>query len=202
MKESPPLWHNSGADAIEELNRLSRFERDQTQKADAGKTDPVLFERDLVNAVNAINRVLDYGAAKYEPGGWQTVDPARYDSAARRHRRDRDKGELRDVESGMVHLAHEACNLLFQLELFIRQNPDMDFHSFKTPPTHHKEKKDAGHHERPIRIDGQPSVDVGDQGSRGPFNSYPSKGVRNRLHAQPRSTEHGKGTTSSWVRGV
>jgi hypothetical protein len=66
-------------------------------------------------------RVLDFGALKYEPHSWQSVEVERYNAAARRHRLARDLGEERDPESGLLHLAHEATNLLFQLEMKCRE---------------------------------------------------------------------------------
>jgi len=90
---------------------------DQSQKFDAGKSDPLLIEVDLVLALEAVNAVLDYGKSKYgQRGGWKGVELERYDAAARRHRRARDKGEDTDDESGLPHIAHEVCNLLFQLQ--------------------------------------------------------------------------------------
>lgn len=111
---------------------------DQSNKADGGKTNPLLLEQDMVNALQVVNRVLDYGAEKYERAGWMKVEPQRYDAAARRHRRSRDAGEVCDRESGLLHMAHEACNLLFQIELLVRENPGVDFFSYNDPPQDHK----------------------------------------------------------------
>lgn len=110
----------------------------QRMKADGGKSNPLMLEVDLARALEVVNRVLDYGFEKYEArGGWKDVGMDRYDAAARRHRRDRDKGELTDCESGLVHLAHEATNLLFQLETYIKENPGMDFLTYNPPPKAH-----------------------------------------------------------------
>lgn len=112
---------------------------DQSQKADAGKSDPVLLEVDLADALAVVNRVLDYGKAKYgQRGGWKQVSIDRYDPAARRHRRARDTGEQFDAESGLDHMAHEITNLLFQLQTRIEQNPDIDFLTFNDPPQDHR----------------------------------------------------------------
>jgi hypothetical protein len=112
---------------------------DQSQKADAGKSDPVLLEVDLADALAVVNRVLDYGKAKYgQRAGWKQVSMDRYDPAARRHRRARDTGEQFDTESGLDHMAHEITNLLFQLQTRIEQNPDIDFLTFNDPPQDHR----------------------------------------------------------------
>lgn len=115
------------------------FQDDQSQKADAGKSNPVLLEVDLADALEVVNSVLDYGVAKYgKRGGWKQVSMERYDPANRRHRRHRDKGELFDDESGLLHMAHEITNLMFMLQSHIDDNPDVDFTTFKEPPTDHR----------------------------------------------------------------
>jgi hypothetical protein len=111
---------------------------DQTIKADKGKACPTLLEVGCVHALEAVQATLDYGAQKYAPSSWQGVAPARYDDAARRHRIARDKGEIFDKESGLLHRAHEIICLLFQLEMYLRANPEVDYLSFNKPPTDHK----------------------------------------------------------------
>lgn len=110
----------------------------QSNKADSGKSNPLLIEVDLAKALAVINRVLDYGAEKYERAGWKKVEPERYNAAARRHRRDRDVGQMFDAESGLAHLAHEACNNLFQLQMLIEAHPELDFYRYNKPPQDHK----------------------------------------------------------------
>lgn len=90
--------------------------RNQTNKADAGKTNPLLLHEDMNTALRLVNRVLDYGAQKYERGGWKKVHGDRYKEALIRHLRDILAGEDFDNESGLLHLAHLACNALFLLE--------------------------------------------------------------------------------------
>lgn len=97
---------------------------DQTQKADAGKSDPMMIEEDLSYAIEACNRVLDYGIAKYgSRGGWKRVDIERYRSANARHRRSvMQEGLLaRDEESNLLHLSHEVINGLFILQSILAQ---------------------------------------------------------------------------------
>lgn len=116
---------------------------DQKNKADAGKSNPLLLEVGCAKALEVLGRVLDYGYEKYaDPANppaldnpsWRKVDPRQYDAAARRHRRDRDKGQTRDVESNLLHMAHEAINLLFQIEKFIENNPGVDVLTYNPPP--------------------------------------------------------------------
>lgn len=119
----------------EALDGPENFPEDQTQKADGGKHNPQLVEVDLIDANAALLAVLEYGVAKYgERGGWKQVDMVRYDAAGRRHRIAQDRGELFDEESGLLHMAHEAANLMFRLQTFIEENPTVDFTKFNTPP--------------------------------------------------------------------
>lgn len=116
---------------------------DQKFKADGGKSQPTLLEKDMVHALAAVQATLDYGAQKYEARSWQNVDPARYDDAARRHRIAVDRGEAKDRESNLLHTAHQIICELFQLEMYIREelkkDPSFDYTSFNKPPTAHKE---------------------------------------------------------------
>lgn len=112
----------------------------QEFKADGGKTNPLLLERDMAQALDLVNRVLDYGAEKYEATSWKRVAPERYEQALRRHRRDRDLGEDFDRESGLLHLAHEACNALFLLQMAVEggKYAGIDLSAYKKPPLNHK----------------------------------------------------------------
>jgi hypothetical protein len=66
-------------------------------------------------AVTSVVEVLGYGAKKYAPNNWQHVPEARdrYFSAAVRHLLAWRGGEDLDPESGLPHLAHAACCVLF-----------------------------------------------------------------------------------------
>ena len=70
-----------------------------------------------LRATEAIVEVLTYGAEKYEPDNWQRVPAAedRYTAAALRHIAAWRLGETHDPESGLHHLAHAGCCLLFLL---------------------------------------------------------------------------------------
>jgi hypothetical protein len=58
---------------------------------------------------------ISYGARKYSDDNWQRVEPHRYRAAAMRHFSAFCEGERKDVESGLHHLAHAMCCLLFLL---------------------------------------------------------------------------------------
>jgi hypothetical protein len=68
-------------------------------------------------SVEEVVKVLMFGAAKYAPDNWQRVQPARklYFEAAMRHLVAWQRGEEKDGESGLPHLAHAACDILFLL---------------------------------------------------------------------------------------
>ena len=65
-----------------------------------------------------IGKVLTYGAEKYDAENWRKVDDLqnRYTSAALRHIFAHIDGEEVDEETGLSHLAHAMCCLLFKLE--------------------------------------------------------------------------------------
>jgi hypothetical protein len=67
--------------------------------------------------LRAVVMVLTYGAKKYAPEGWRQVSEPRrrYYAAAMRHLDAWRGGEILDTESGLPHLAHAACCLLFLL---------------------------------------------------------------------------------------
>jgi hypothetical protein len=76
-------------------------------------------------ALEEIVMVLTFGANKYEPDGWRKVPNAkpRYFAAAMRHMMAwLIRGEQRDPESGLHHLAHAACCLFFMLELSLEEH--------------------------------------------------------------------------------
>jgi len=63
--------------------------------------------------------VLTHGAQKYAPENWRYVQDAeqRYFAAAQRHLWAHKRGELNDPETGLPHLAHATCCLMFMLEM-------------------------------------------------------------------------------------
>ena len=66
-------------------------------------------------AVEAVAKVMTFGAKKYAPDGWKSVPNAvdRYNSAMLRHMAALQGGELIDPDSGLPHSDHVACNALF-----------------------------------------------------------------------------------------
>ena len=91
-------------------------DKEEGRKDDDGKPrwDLLPFK-----ALSSVVDVLTYGARKYGPGNWRKVPRARsrYLAAAFRHLVAACRGEACDRESGLPHLAHAACCLLFLIEL-------------------------------------------------------------------------------------
>lgn len=90
--------------------RVTEYE--QSAKRDAGK---VRYELVQWPFVTGIASVLTFGAAKYAAESWRDVPQAkpRYFAATIRHILAWWGGELIDPESGLPHLHHAACNLMF-----------------------------------------------------------------------------------------
>ena len=86
------------------------------RKFDGGKLQyglvPPLALRETV-------KVLTFGAEKYEPDNWKRVPEPnrRYFDAAQRHLWAYKEGEINDPESGVSHLAHALCCIMFMLDL-------------------------------------------------------------------------------------
>lgn len=85
-------------------------------KFDGAKPDYTLLPWE---GVEEIVRVLDFGAKKYARDNWKQVDngAVRYLAAAFRHLAAHNRGEVNDPESGLSHLAHAGCCVLFLLSL-------------------------------------------------------------------------------------
>lgn len=84
-------------------------------KADGGKPMPRLLHESMAGAVASVVDVLSFGARKYSDDNWKNVEPKRYTDALYRHLNAHHKGESNDAESGLPHLAHAACCVLFLL---------------------------------------------------------------------------------------
>ena len=70
-----------------------------------------------VEPIEALVAVLTYGAKKYDDNNWKYVTPFndRYYAATLRHINAWRKGEKLDPETGLPHLAHAMCCLVFLL---------------------------------------------------------------------------------------
>ena len=85
------------------------------RKFDGGKLEFGLLPP---HALEVVVEVLTFGAQKYERDNWQHVPDAkrRYFDALQRHVWAWKKGEQIDPESGIHHLGHAMCCLMFLYE--------------------------------------------------------------------------------------
>lgn len=100
-------------------------------KFDGGKLRAGIAERTIPHLMQMIDRVLDYGAQKYDEGSWQTVPNAepRYHDAANRHRIKVNLAKLAgispenffDEETGLPHRVGVIINEIFQLGLEVAE---------------------------------------------------------------------------------
>lgn len=72
-----------------------------------------------MDAVEEIVKVLEKGAVKYSPNNWRAAPhfkPSQIVASAMRHLVARYwHGELYDKETGLLHTAHAACNMIFAI---------------------------------------------------------------------------------------
>lgn len=94
----------------------------------ARKFDGSKAKHDLLpfEALDEIAKVLTFGEQKYAAGNWSNgIELRRLISATYRHLGQFNSGEDIDPESGISHLAHAGCNILFALWM-MKNRPDMD----------------------------------------------------------------------------
>jgi len=72
-----------------------------------------------IEVIEEVVKVLTMGAKKYKDNNWQLVENGneRYYAAAMRHITEWRKGNKIDEESGLNHLSHAMCNLVFLMWL-------------------------------------------------------------------------------------
>lgn len=88
---------------------------------DAGKVMAGVIA-DFGLALLAVSEVGTHGVKKYSRGGWEQVPDGRqrYEDAMWRHLL-KEKTELFDMDSGLLHEAHTAWCALARLELKLRK---------------------------------------------------------------------------------
>jgi hypothetical protein len=90
-------------------------------KHDKQKVRPTLLFKSLKQPLDEVMAVLEFGARKYAPDNWKHVEGHRYDDAMLRHIQAYLGGEMNDPETGLHHLAHATCCILFKI--YLDKNP-------------------------------------------------------------------------------
>ena len=115
--------HDCDDECFRKVNNMSLSQRGDEApgvKADHGKPQPRLLPpKPLMSIVD----VLTYGAHKYAPDNWKKVPQARerYADALLRHVFAWLDGESHDPESGLHHLSHAGCCILFLLHFELEE---------------------------------------------------------------------------------
>jgi hypothetical protein len=116
-----PTLTNEEEQELQHMLETSRLNKGTPvgRKFDAGKVDYTLVPW---VGLEEVVKVLEFGARKYDRDNWQHVEGGmqRYQAAAFRHLIAYNQGEKADPETGLSHLAHAGCCLLFLLALETR----------------------------------------------------------------------------------
>ena len=91
---------------------------DKPQESDKFDSDKPSLDLLPFSALIEVGKVLSYGAVKYSRDNWRNGNGlawSRLLAAALRHLFAWGSGENRDKETGLSHLAHAACCVLFLL---------------------------------------------------------------------------------------
>jgi hypothetical protein len=114
-------------------NKITFLNKATTASGSAGGGNAMKFDGDKLpvnllstEALNQTAAVLKFGADKYHAHNWRDGFVwSRPLAAAMRHIMAFNDGEDKDPESGLSHLAHAACCIMFLLE-FEKTHPELD----------------------------------------------------------------------------
>jgi hypothetical protein len=85
-------------------------------KAIKDDADKPMWDLLPIDLIEEAVKVLTFGAKKYSAYNWKGLSHERQYAALMRHIVAYNKGEKIDPESGITHLAHAVCNLIFLYE--------------------------------------------------------------------------------------
>jgi hypothetical protein len=111
----PSIPPNNPTIPQETIDKINEQLKNTPVKSDAGKADWSLMP---FEAIEEINKVLEFGAKKYAAHNWKLGDGFKYSrllNSLLRHIFAYMRGEDTDPESGLSHLAHAGCNIVFLL---------------------------------------------------------------------------------------
>lgn len=111
---------------MRELDPNGKAPNESGAKLDSGKNRLGLVLLAFSRALEAVGEVGTYGANKYTDNGWIEVPNgvARYTDAMLRHLLKEAKGELKDMDTELLHAAHTAWNALARLDLILREQEE------------------------------------------------------------------------------
>ncbi len=96
-----------------------QFDKLEGKKHDDGKPPMALLSSVFLEEVS---KVLAFGAKKYDPWNWKGGFVwSRVISAVLRHIFSWLKGEDKDPETGLSHLAHASCGLMFLVDFEVNK---------------------------------------------------------------------------------
>ena len=97
------------------INRIFELAKENhIMKKNEGKPKISLVYKSFVEE---ISKVREFGNIKHgNPEGWRTTKTREHYDACLRHLFTSLDGEILDKESGLLHLSHAACNLMFLIE--------------------------------------------------------------------------------------
>ena len=90
-------------------------------------------------AIMEVAKVLTFGAEKYGAENWKELEDLqnRYTAGALRHIFAHMDGEKLDPETGLSHMAHALCCLLFKLEIELEDGESKEEELRETDTTEH-----------------------------------------------------------------
>ena len=90
-------------------------------------------------AIVEVAKVLTFGAEKYGAENWKELEDLqnRYTAGALRHIFAHMDGEQLDPETGLSHMAHALCCLLFKLEIELQDGETKEEESREADSTEH-----------------------------------------------------------------
>lgn len=125
-------YENESYESLENIQKLESYEcnsiDNNTDDATAIKFDSNKPMVSLIDPVwlEDVSKVLMFGAEKYSKHNWKGgFKYSRLLDAAYRHIGAFNNGEENDPESGLSHLDHAACCLMF-LSWMVKNRPDLD----------------------------------------------------------------------------
>lgn len=112
------------------IRTSSRYKlADSTAKGGGQKLDDGKLPLQLLDpaALEEVAKVLAVGAKKYSPNNWRKgLSYTRVVGATLRHIFAFMRGEDNDPETGLSHIAHAKCELMFLLSYILSKRTDLD----------------------------------------------------------------------------